>query len=85
MPFGLCNAAQTFQRLIDEVLRGVPGCYAYIDDILFRLSKSSWASPIYLQPMGDPGEFRLCGDYRRLNKMHAGCSKQQPTHRCLLK
>ena len=34
MPFGLCNAAQTFQRLIDEVLRSVPRCYAYIDDIL---------------------------------------------------
>jgi len=34
MPFGLRNAAQTFQRLIDEVLRGLPFCYAYIDDIL---------------------------------------------------
>lgn len=34
MPFGLCNAAQTFQRLMDEVLRGFPFVFAYIDDIL---------------------------------------------------
>ena len=34
MPFGLRNAAQTFQRFMDEVLRGLPAVYAYIDDIL---------------------------------------------------
>ena len=34
MPFGLRNAAQTFQRFMDQVLRGVPSAYAYIDDIL---------------------------------------------------
>lgn len=34
MTFGLCNAAQTFQRFIDEVLRDLDFCYAYIDDIL---------------------------------------------------
>ena len=34
MPFGLRNAAQTFQRFIDQVLRGLDGVYAYIDDIL---------------------------------------------------
>ena len=34
MPFGLRNAAQTFQRFIDNVLRGLPFCYAYIDDLL---------------------------------------------------
>ena len=34
MPFGLRNAAQTFQRFIDQVLRGLPPIYAYIDDIL---------------------------------------------------
>jgi len=34
MPFGLRNAAQTFQKFIDEVLQGLPHCYAYIDDIL---------------------------------------------------
>ena len=34
MPFGLCNTAQTFQRLMDEVLRGLPFVYTYIDNIL---------------------------------------------------
>lgn len=34
MPFGLRNASQTFQRFMDEVLRGFDFCYVYIDDIL---------------------------------------------------
>ena len=34
MPFGLRNAAQTFQRFIDEVIRDLPFVYAYIDDLL---------------------------------------------------
>ncbi len=34
MPFGLRNAAQTFQRFIDKVLRGLDFCYSYIDDLL---------------------------------------------------
>ena len=34
MTFGLRNAAQTFQRFIDEVLQNLDFCYAYIDDIL---------------------------------------------------
>lgn len=34
MPYGLKNAAQTFQRFMDVVLRGLEGCFCYIDDIL---------------------------------------------------
>lgn len=34
MPFGLCNAAQTFQRFIHEITRGLSFCFAYLDDIL---------------------------------------------------
>ena len=35
MPFGLCNAGASFQRLIDEVIDDLePSCYAYIDDIV---------------------------------------------------
>jgi cleavage and polyadenylation specificity factor subunit 1 len=34
MSFGLRNAAQTFQRFMDEILRGLDFCFAYIDDIL---------------------------------------------------
>ena len=38
MPFGLRNAAQTFQRFMDQVLRGMPSAYAYIDDVLIASS-----------------------------------------------
>ena len=38
MPFGLRNAGQTFQRFMDEVLRDVPGCFVYLDDILLASS-----------------------------------------------
>lgn len=40
MTFGLRNAAQTFQRFIDEVLLGLDFCYGYIDGILV-FSKSA--------------------------------------------
>ena len=38
VPFGLQNAAQTFQRFMDQVLRGVTSAYAYIDDVLIASS-----------------------------------------------
>ncbi|XP_036148380.1 uncharacterized protein LOC105840895 [Monomorium pharaonis] len=34
MTFGLRNAAQTFQRLMDTVLRGLDFCFGYMDDVL---------------------------------------------------
>ena len=34
MTFGLCNAAQTFQRFIHEVIHGLDFCFVYLDDIL---------------------------------------------------
>jgi len=39
MPFGLKNAAQTFQRFMDEILYGLRFCYDYINDLI--ASKSS--------------------------------------------
>nr|CAK6928580.1 unnamed protein product [Fasciola hepatica] len=41
MPFGLRNAAQTFQRFVDEVLRGLPFAFGYIDDILIASASPS--------------------------------------------
>ena len=38
MPFGLRNAAQTFQRFMDQVLRGMEFCYVYINDVLVASS-----------------------------------------------
>ena len=34
MPFGLRNAGQTFQRLMDSITADLPGVYAYLDDVL---------------------------------------------------
>ncbi|CAI5694697.1 unnamed protein product [Oreochromis niloticus] len=45
MPFGLKGAAQTFQRLMDSVLRGLPFVFVYLDDILVAsCSESQHAS-----------------------------------------
>ena len=38
MPFGLRNAAQSFQRFVDQVLHGLDFCFVYIDDILIASS-----------------------------------------------
>eukprot|EP00794_Sanderia_malayensis_P018523 gene18523-biopygen15608 len=38
MPFGLRNAAQTFQRFIHQVLRGLDFVFAYINDLLIANS-----------------------------------------------
>jgi transposase InsO family protein len=34
MPFGISNAPAIFQRIIDQVIAGIPNCVAYLDDIL---------------------------------------------------
>lgn len=34
MPFGLRNAGQTFQRMMDSILRGLERVFVYMDDIL---------------------------------------------------
>lgn len=38
MPFGLRNAAQTFQRFMNQVLRGLDFAYVYVDDLLIASS-----------------------------------------------
>jgi hypothetical protein len=34
MPFGLRNAAQTFQRFLDSLLKHLPFVFRYLDDII---------------------------------------------------
>lgn len=41
MPFGLSNASQTFQRFMNETLRGLDFVYCYIDDILIASRDAS--------------------------------------------
>ena len=36
MPFGLCGAPSTFQRLMNTVMRGLPFVTTYIDDVLIH-------------------------------------------------
>ena len=38
MPFGLKNAAQTFQRMMDRLFGGQPWAFVYLDDILVASS-----------------------------------------------
>ena len=38
MTFGLCNAAQTFQRFMNEVVRGLKNTRVYLDDVLIASS-----------------------------------------------
>ena len=40
MPFGMKNAPATYQRMINNVLSGVQGCGAYIDDLV--IYSDSW-------------------------------------------
>nr|CAH8868540.1 unnamed protein product [Trichobilharzia regenti] len=40
MPFGLKNAAQTFQRFMDQVTQGLDFVFVYIDDVLIASSST---------------------------------------------
>ena len=48
MPFGLRNAGQTFQRLMDEVLTGLSFVFVYLDDVLIA-SRDHTAHKEHLQ------------------------------------
>lgn len=50
MPFGLRNAAQTFQRFVDEMTRGLDNVYAYLDDILIA-SPDATLHKVHLQQL----------------------------------
>ena len=50
MPFGLKNAAQSFQRLMDGILRDIPFAFVYLDDILVA-SRSSQEHAQHLEQL----------------------------------
>ena len=65
MPFGLCNAPQTFQRFLDSIFRDLPFVFVYIDDILIA-SKDVDEHRIHLETVIQ----RLCN-----NKLHVALEK----------
>ena len=65
MPFGLCNAPQTFQRYMDSIFRDLPFVFVYIDDILIA-SKNLDEHKIHLETVIQ----RLCN-----NKLHVALEK----------
>ena len=57
MSFGLRNAGNTFQRLMDQILGDLPYCFVYVNDILvFRKDLTS-----HVQHLQDV--FLLCPEY----------------------
>jgi hypothetical protein len=62
MSFGLRNAAQTFQRFMDEILNDMDFCFAFSSAVL-RMNATNISVPSFpnSKPMGssstDPNEF----------------------------
>ena len=50
MPFGLRNAAQTFQRLMDRILGNLPYTFVYLDDIII-FSSSTQEHTMHLEEL----------------------------------
>uniref|UniRef100_A0A5S6QYA9 RNA-directed DNA polymerase n=1 Tax=Trichuris muris TaxID=70415 RepID=A0A5S6QYA9_TRIMR len=72
MPFGLRNAAQTFQRFIDTVCKDLPFVFAYIDDILV-FSRNAEEHRCHLRTL-----FRRLSDYGiRINAAKCVLGKEE--------
>ncbi|CAB0032873.1 unnamed protein product [Trichogramma brassicae] len=60
--------AQRARRLNAEKLSAARKQFAiWCENGTCRPSDSPWASPIHIVPKKTPGEFRVCGDFRKLN------------------
>jgi len=53
MSFALRNAAQTFQSFIDDVLKELDSCFAYLDDILVFSHSPTSIYDIYVHSSRD--------------------------------
>lgn len=64
MPFGLRNAGETFQQLMDCMLQGLDGVFVYMDDILIA-NNSQWSyssSPCLIHPSSGPRTYCAAGE-----------------------
>jgi hypothetical protein len=64
MSFGLRNAAQTFQRFMDDMLQHLDFCFAYFDDILV-FSKSPEEHERHLRTLFQPFLANVSSVYQR--------------------
>ena len=71
MPFGLKNAAQAFQRLMDTVCRGLDSAFVYIDDILVA-SRDRTEHKLHLHQLFD--RLREHGLVINVAKCQFGCT-----------
>ena len=46
LPFGMTNAPATFQRVMQEVIRGLPNVYVYLDDLV--IATDTWEEHLFL-------------------------------------
>ncbi|KAL5493310.1 hypothetical protein EMCRGX_G014468 [Ephydatia muelleri] len=79
MPFGLCGAPSTFQRLMDVVMRGLPFITTYIDDVLIH-SASEEMHKSHLEQAGgaDPERKQVEGMSPDRSKVEAVVNWPQP-------
>lgn len=72
MPFGLQNAPGTFQHLTNEVLAGLIGCAAYLDDVV-----------VFCDTWGNSGSaFECCVRQANLTVNLAKCEFAKATVTC---
>ena len=72
MPFGLCNAGATFQRIMQKALRGLNNSTAYIDDIL-TFSKSFDDHLIHLKQLFE--ELKRANVKLKTRKCNVACAE----------
>jgi len=72
MPFGLCNAGATFQRIMEFMIKDLVNSTAYIDDVL-TFSKTFDEHLVHLKQLFE--KFKLAGIKIKTEKCKLACSE----------